>query len=131
MILDAGMAERPPILVGIDFSAGARPAVRWATCLARQLSVPLVAAHVTNEERFDWRPDQLGWMGDVGLDPAASIVQRGVPWIELSRISQTIGATILVVGSHGSSGYQPVVPGSTTVLLLTRSQRPVLVVPGA
>ena len=124
------MAGRGPIVVGTDFSAGAMAAVGWARSIARQLAVPLFAVHVTERSGSAWHPEQLRWMADVGLDPEAVIVRRGVAWIELSRFSETIDASLLVVGSHGGSGYQPVVPGSTTVLLLTRSQHPVVVVPG-
>jgi nucleotide-binding universal stress UspA family protein len=125
------MAQLAPILVGIDFSAGATPAVLWASTLAQRLAAPLVAVHVTDQDGWSWRPEQLGWMGEVGLDPEALIVRRGVAWIELSRFSQVIDAMMLVVGSHGGSGFQPMTPGSTTALLLTRSHRPVLVVPGS
>jgi nucleotide-binding universal stress UspA family protein len=123
------MAGRGPIVVGIDFSAGARAAVGWARELARQLAVPLSAVHVSERSDPGWHPEQLRWMAEVGVDPDALIVRRGVAWIELARFSETIDASFLVVGSHGRSGYQPVVPGSTTVLLLTRSHQPVVVVP--
>jgi nucleotide-binding universal stress UspA family protein len=125
------MSGQEPIVVGIDFSAGATHAVSWASSLARQMAVPLVAVHVTARARWEWRPEHLAWMSDVGLDPETSIVRRGVAWIELTRFAQAIDARFLVVGSHGGSGYQPMVPGSTTVLLLTRSDRPVFVVPDA
>ena len=125
------MSGPEPIVVGIDFSPGASGAVAWASALAEQLAVPLVAVHVTARAHGEWRPEQLAWMSDAALEPETLIVRRGVPWIELARFSEEIDARILVVGSHGRSGYQPIIPGSTTVLLLTRSHRPVLVVPEA
>jgi nucleotide-binding universal stress UspA family protein len=124
------MAEQASILVGIDFSPGSARAVLWARSLAQALQVPIHAGHITDEDQWDWTPDRLGWMGETRLDPETLIVRRGVPWIELSRLSVDVEASILVVGSHGMSGFQPVTPGSVTALLLTRSQRPVLVVPG-
>lgn len=125
------MAKHPPILVGIDFSPGAARAALWAKSLAQALEAPLLVIHVTDQVSADWTPDGLRWMDQVGLDPEALVIRRGVPWLELSRFSSEIEASILVVGSHGQSGYQPVTPGSVTGLLLSRSQQPVLVVPGA
>ena len=121
--------ERAPIVVGIDFSDGSAAAAMWACTLAQRMGAPMVAVHVAEQDRWEWVPEQVGWMGRVGLDPHAVVVRSGTPWVELSRHGAEARAMMLVVGSHGAGGRQPLAPGRTTELLLARSRQPVLVVP--
>jgi nucleotide-binding universal stress UspA family protein len=123
------MKQRGKVLVGIDFSPSSAVAAVLASTMAERLGAPLAALHVSDSPAWDWRPDRMGWMGEVGFDPEALIVRPGVPWVELSRYSTEIDAMILVVGAHGCSGFQPIALGSTTTMLLAHARRPILVAP--
>lgn len=120
---------KAPILVGIDFSDGAATAVAWADALAELFDAPLVACHVADRERGPWDEEELLWLASVGVPPDRVAVRQGVPWIGLSRLADEVRATLLVVGSHGVKGYQPLFPGSTTGQLLSKARQPILVVP--
>lgn len=98
--------------------------------MGRRLGAPVVAVHVVLNEGATPGPSGWEeWMKRMEVKEESLVFRAGVPWIELSRHGDELGAQMLVVGSHGQSGFQPVVPGATTVMLLTRSRRPVLVVP--
>lgn len=120
--------DQTPILVGIDFSDGAAAAVSRAALLGRQFGAPVVALHVVEGADRDWSAEQLAWMEALALNPERVIARRGVSWMELARVADEIRAGMVVVGSHGRTGYQPLCPGSTAWRLLTRSHQPVLVV---
>jgi nucleotide-binding universal stress UspA family protein len=52
----------------------------------------------------------------------------GAPWVVLAREAHACSARVLVMGSHGRSGFQPLAPGATTRKLLVSAPCPVLVV---
>lgn len=118
------------ILVGIDFSAGAAAALREARSLAWSLDSVLDLVHVVQgSPNGHWTSDPAAvtWMRAAHLSPRTLVVRRGVPWVELARRADETGAAIMVVGSHGRSGYQPVALGSTAARLAVAAPCPVLV----
>jgi nucleotide-binding universal stress UspA family protein len=123
--------EPARILVGTDFSEGATRALDAARRFAEPLNAELDVVHVV--ERFslgDWRSDEAssGWLTRAGVDVSHVIVRTGFPWVELVRQADDTGPTMIVVGSHGSSGFQPLTLGSTAARLGILSPYPVLVV---
>lgn len=117
------------ILVGVDFSdAGAR-ALEEARSLARALGAEPELLHVTTAPR-GWLADDeaTAWMEREGVEPTSLGVRHGTPWVELARGAAERGALLIVVGSHGRGGYQPVALGSTALRLTMAATRPVLVV---
>lgn len=119
------------ILVGIDFSDGAARAVEEARRLAERVGAELLAVHVLQGyQGRAWQPvpEQLLWMEAQGLDPSAVVVRRGLPWVELVREAEYGSAWLIVVGSHGASGFQPVALGSTAARLAILSPYPVVLV---
>jgi nucleotide-binding universal stress UspA family protein len=119
------------ILVGVDFSDGSARAVAEARGLAVRLGGELVGLHV--EESFARSGSDDGSMRAelaerVGLRPADLLVRRGFAWMELVRYAREIEPLVVVVGSHGASGFQPLALGSTAARLGVLSPYPVLVV---
>lgn len=125
----AGGEQRMKILVGTDYSPGAAAAWHHATQLARRFGAELVVIHVAVSDRDDMDGRAARWCGEVGADPASVRVRRGLPWVELSRCADELGADLIVVGSHGDTGYQPLSLGSTAARVGLCAAPPVLVVP--
>lgn len=139
-----------PVLVGVDGSASATQAVRWAAREAGRRRVPLVLMHV-------WTPvpvavphpatlgpyeDGLVEQGRELLAEAATAAQEAAP--DVSTTTQLIGgsvagrligrsasADLLVLGSRGLGGFSGLVVGSIAVAATTHGHCPVVVVRGA
>jgi nucleotide-binding universal stress UspA family protein len=121
------------ILVGIDYSEGSARALHEARALAAKLGGELVGLHVVESFRRDGdgraaagrareaRPGAVGFEGRVE-------VRQGFAWMELVRYAREIDPVMIVVGSHGASGFQPLALGSTAARLGVLSPYPVLVV---
>lgn len=122
------------ILVGTDFSDGAALALETARGLAERLGARIEIVHVV--ERYgdvDWLTDgaALEWLARLGVDRDALAVRSGFPWVELVRHAHDCAPIMIVVGSHGSSGFQPLALGSTAGRMGVLSPYPVLVVTGS
>jgi nucleotide-binding universal stress UspA family protein len=121
----------PCILVGTDFSAGAAAALAEARRIAAPLGLELAVVHVVEGYGAGtWRAggEAERWLADGAVRLDDLVVRSGLPWIELVREAERTGAAMLVVGSHGRSGFQPVALGSTATRLGILSPRPVLLV---
>jgi nucleotide-binding universal stress UspA family protein len=117
------------ILTGIDFSEGALAALWEARELARLMRLELRLMHV--EERGSDSNDReamSGWLEAAEVDPASVGLRVGQPWIELAREAADTGAGMLVVGSHGHRGRQPIGLGSTAACLGLIAPCPLVVV---
>jgi nucleotide-binding universal stress UspA family protein len=60
---------------------------------------------------------------------ASSEVREGHPATETVRVAQEVGADLIVMGTHGRTGFQRFVLGSVTETVLRRAPCPVLTVP--
>ena len=123
--------DQPCLLVGTDFSAGAAAALAEARRLAQRMNCAVRVVHVVEAERAsDWRPspEARQWLTTAQLDEAALDVRFGRPWVELARCADSCKPAFVVVGSHGSSGYQPVSMGATAERLSLSARHPVLLV---
>ena len=121
-----------PILVGLDFSDGSARALAEAWSLAGRLGLKVVALHVAEgfpaaaEPALD--PAARRRLERARLAGATVEVRHGYPWVELVRYAHEIEPAMIVVGSHGASGFQPLALGSTAARLALLSPFPVLVV---
>lgn len=119
------------VLVGTDFSPGAAAALEEARRLAARLGCPVHVVHVVESEApRDWRPTgrEQGWLSEAELDEASLHVRFGAAWAELARYADRCRPAMLVVGSHGASGYQPVSVGTTAERLTLNARHSVLLV---
>jgi nucleotide-binding universal stress UspA family protein len=144
------MTFRPSVLCPIDFSDDARGALRYAGAIAAHFRSPLTLlavndplleeaaalaagpAHLTNDTRRELerffshtfeRPPQPS--SDIRLE-----VVSGKPAPEILRISRDRPCDLIVMGSHGSTGFRKLFFGSTTERVLRETSVPVLVTPG-
>lgn len=58
------------------------------------------------------------------------IVRHGKPFAEILEFSKERSADLIVVGSHGRTGIEHVMIGSTSERLVRRAKIPVLIIPG-
>jgi nucleotide-binding universal stress UspA family protein len=123
------------LLVGIDFSGGATAALRAAERIARRLgaSVRLAYAIEPGSAVGGSVPRAAaGWLATMGYERRQLTILSGRPGTALAREAQRVGAALIIVGSHGTSGFQPLALGSTAARLPLVAPCPVLVVgPGA
>jgi nucleotide-binding universal stress UspA family protein len=133
------------IVVGVDGSATAQEALRWAIALGDTLGVAIVAVHAlgTLDRWHDpdasarsWRRSvsdliERTWCAPLGraTSPHRVEVREGHPVDVLSTATAVEDAGLLVVGSRGMRSDPARALGSTSLQVLQWAQVPVLVVP--
>lgn len=143
------MIRAPSVLCPVDFSENSRGALRYAAAIASHLGARLTLLAVNDPllveaTQLAAGPDHLvedtirhvetfcrqtlggnlQTLGDVRLEVAA-----GKPAAEILRMSRERGADLVVMGSHGSTGFRKLFFGSTTERVLRETTVPVLVTP--
>jgi nucleotide-binding universal stress UspA family protein len=141
---------RPSVLCPLDFSESSRTSLQYAARIAAHFGSrltllvandPLLGeaaelaagpSHLVDDtvremerffrETFEQNPEGLT---DVRLEVAI-----GKPAPEILRISREQDADLVVMGSHGASGFRKLFFGSTTERMLRETAVPVLVTPG-
>ena len=139
--------RRRPVVVGVDGSATARHAVRWAAARARRDGLPLRLVHayqlplgaptgVTQEESVldTLRRNGRRWLGQA-RDVAAVVVPGLSVETELVAMPATTGlmreseeASVLVLGNQGRSALADLLMGSTALALSGHAHCPVVLV---
>jgi universal stress protein E len=144
------MILRPSVLCPIDFSDSSRGALRYAAAIAAHFGATLTllavndpllqeadeftgVAHLTADTRgdleqffsqtFSARPHGVA---DVRLE-----VTIGKPAPEILRVSHEKHGDLIVMSSHGQTGFRKLFFGSTTERVLRETTVPVLVTPGS
>ncbi len=149
------MAVNGPIVVGVDGSDAAGVALRWALEEARLRSARVVAVHawsfVPPQPIGD--PGMLAMpAGDLpgqlsaereaaqaGLDQALEELVGSAADVEVERklvegdagdvlVAESQNASLLVVGSHGRSGFKAAILGSVSRHVVNHAACPVVVV---
>jgi nucleotide-binding universal stress UspA family protein len=143
------------IVVGVDGSTASREALRWAAQQARLRGARLVAVHAwayvpmapigdpgmipmpAVDLPHHVEAEQAAARAD--LDAATAEVLGAEPAIEIERrlvegdarevlVSESAGAELVVVGSHGHSGIKAALLGSVSRHVVERAACPVVVV---
>jgi len=138
------------ILVAIDYSENSNYAFNYALELAKQFNGELTLMHVIHEpvdmarilfpylsyeqlenaimedgakmmEKFC--TEQMG-----GFINYKTAVAKGIPYQEIVRKSQETGATLLVIGTHGYTGVDHLIFGSTAERVVRSASCPVLTI---
>jgi nucleotide-binding universal stress UspA family protein len=143
------MILRPSVLCPIDFSGSSRGALRYAGVIAAHFGARLTLlavndplleeadhvsgpAHLAEDttrdlERFSRQifAERPHGIADVRLE-----VATGKPAPEILRVSHEKGCDLIVMSSHGLTGFRKLFFGSTTERVLRETTVPVLVTPG-
>jgi len=137
------------ILAPTDLSKLSRAAVRYALEMAREQDAEVVAYHVISEDG--------DWFGkDDGLNPAAAlvpqqkerlhefikenfadmvgkvniteVVEAGVPYNKIVKKAEEEKADLIVMSTHGRTGFEQIMLGSVTAKVVARAGCPVLTI---
>lgn len=141
------------ILCPVDFSQYSHRALDYAVAMAKWYEATVTALHVfpmapvvdmmpsigvgglpplafTEEDREALRT-RLREFSPAAIEPCVDLVVEQAPDIRTEILDQADArkADLIVVGSHGRSGFQHLLLGSTTERILRKARVPVLVVP--
>lgn len=141
------MPKSRKFLVPIDFSKGSEAALDYAIAMARENKGRLILLHVvpaamvypSEGTRFDLytllerdaRADLARLMKRKKLSPASVqiILTRGVNPAEIiAQQAKKLGATMIIIGSHGRTGLPRLLLGSVAERTLRLAHCPVLIV---
>jgi nucleotide-binding universal stress UspA family protein len=138
----------PPVIVcAVDFSEHSRLALRYGVRVAEHFRATLLAVNVIDPllvaaaqaRRLEVVPDVQRELSafvassvpalDDKVGAVKTVVAVGDAPDELVRIADEANADLIVLGTHGVTGYQRLVLGSVTAQVLRRTDRPVLAIP--
>lgn len=147
------MTAMQRVLCPVDFSDGCRHGVDVAVALARGAGGRLTALHVlqpvpalvpftdplshppglwTPEDIESVRKDVLRFVAGEGAGsgvPVEALCVEGNPAREILRTAEAVPADVIVMGTHGRSGFTRLLLGSVTEKVLRHAPCPVLTVP--
>ena len=138
------------ILTAIDFSESSDFAFEYALTLARQFQAELTVMHVINEPvdlRGFYVPhisfEQLEKEIEEGAEKMmekfcqtkmgdftkyATAIVAGIPYEEILRKAEETGASLIVLGTHGRTGIDHLIFGSTAERVVRSATCPVLTI---
>jgi len=138
------------ILTAIDFSENAEYAFAYALTLATQFQAELTIMHVINEPvdlRGFYVPhisfEQLEKEIEEGAEKMMekfcqtqlgdftnykTVIGTGIPYEEIIRKAEETGASLIVLGTHGRTGLDHLIFGSTAERVVRSASCPVLTI---
>ncbi len=138
------------ILYPTDFSDGARAAMDHAVSLARDYNAKLILLYVIQDISLaEWYVPSSPYIADLVEDMRKSardamdkwgaevsskvkdfekMVVRGVPFVEIIKTARGKNADLIVMGTHGRTGIEHVLFGSTAEKVVRKASCPVLTV---
>jgi nucleotide-binding universal stress UspA family protein len=146
------MSSLNSVLCAVDLSELSIPALAWADAVSQWYRSELRVLHVVpsfeptalpsgalfepvqflypmTEEQIQERLRDAMRMSGVSADRATAVAKAGNPVDVIVDQAQAIGADLVVMATHGRSGWNRVMLGSVTEKVLRRVQCPVLTVP--
>jgi nucleotide-binding universal stress UspA family protein len=139
------------ILCPVDFSETSKRAFEYALALAGQLGAELEVIHVLQlpaytlpEGGFELTPDfetdlsnrlrrQLDEFTKQPAQPSVKVTSalyEGIPYVEITRAAKKHGADLIVIGTHGRTGFSHLLMGSVAERVVRTSEVPVLSIHG-
>ncbi len=138
------------ILFPTDFSQGARAAMDYALSLAQDYKAKLILLYVIQDISIaEWYiPSSISaadlvadmqksasremekWAAEAGVKVpnVEKLIERGVPFVEIIKVAKERHADLLVIGTHGRTGIDHMLFGSTAEKVVRKSPCPVLTV---
>jgi universal stress protein A len=142
------VAESPPvfrlkkILVPLDFSSCSNKALQYAIPFARQFGAELVLAHVIQPylplsevapleaESAAYARENLAALQKAVGDavPSRILLRWGDPHREIIDVAKEFGIDLIILSTHGHTGLEHLLLGSTTEKVVRHAGCPVLIV---
>ena len=143
------MIDIKKVLFATDFSKGSEKAFSYALSLARKYGARLDVVHVVQEmldmtgfyvphisvEVIEKEMEEAAEnkIKDFCKDKIKGVeyeahVKRGTPFKEIIETAEAVGSQVIVIGTHGRSGIDHVLFGSTAEKVVRKSTIPVLTV---
>ncbi len=138
------------ILFPTDFSNGARAAMDHAISLAKDYQAKLILLYVIQDISIaEWyipsslsvadlvedmqksaRQEMDKWIAEVSkqVKDVEKMVVRGVPFVEIIQTAKERNADLIVIGTHGRTGIDHMLFGSTAEKVVRKASCPVLTV---
>ncbi|MDI6767751.1 MAG: universal stress protein [Bacteroidota bacterium] len=138
------------ILVPIDFSEHSKNALQFAISFARQFNAEIILVYVVEPTIYpaDFSfgqvavpsiENELRERGKVELNqlvetqiaetlPARTIVRRGKPFLEIIKTASEEDVDLIIIATHGHTGVEHLLFGSTAEKVVRKAPCPVLVV---
>jgi nucleotide-binding universal stress UspA family protein len=138
------------ILFPTDFSNGARAAMDHALTLAKDYKAKLILLYVIQDvsiaewyipsslsvtdlleemQKSAWKEmDKWGAEASAAVPEVEKLVVRGVPFVEIIRTAKEHNADMIVIGTHGRTGIDHMLFGSTAEKVVRKAACPVLTV---
>lgn len=120
------------ILVGYDNSPSSSVALEKAAEIAKKTSARLNVVYVEIAGHF---PDGESAEAHVAREIAPSglsfqmYIRQGKPYAEIVKVSKEIGADLVLIGTHGHSGFMASWIGTTAFRVVSSCECPVITVP--
>jgi nucleotide-binding universal stress UspA family protein len=144
------MMQFKRILVAIDFSDNSSYAFDYALSLARQSDSELFLLHVINEPvdlrgfyvphiSFEQLEKEIAAGASVMMDDFCrekladyanfkTFIVSGTPFDEIIRKAEEVAASLIVIGTHGRTGIDHIIFGSTAERVVRGATCPVLTI---
>ena len=138
------------ILVPIDFSEHSKNALRHAISYAKQFDAELLLMYVVEptvnaadlsfgQVALPSNEKELRQRGKTGLEDLAkkqvgkrarvrTIIRTGKPFVEIINVAREEKIDLVIIATHGHSGVEALLFGSTTEKVVRKAHCPVLVV---
>jgi nucleotide-binding universal stress UspA family protein len=138
------------ILFPTDFSQGARAAMDHAISLAKDYQAKLILLYVIQDisiaewyipstlsvtdlvedmQKSAWKEmDKWGTEAAADVKDVEKMVVRGVPFVEIIKTAKEKNADLVVIGTHGRTGIDHMLFGSTAEKVVRKAACPVLTV---
>ena len=138
------------ILFPTDFSNGARAAMDYALSLAQDYKAKLLLLYVIQDisiaewyipstlsvadlvedmQKSAWKEmDKWAAEATSRVKDVEKLVERGVPFVEIIRIAREKNADMIIIGTHGRTGIDHMLFGSTAEKVVRKAPCPVLTV---
>lgn len=141
---DAGLPvfRLKKILVPVDFSTRSKKALHYAISLARQFGAELTVLHVVQsyppipemgpvdvESVQDAHEELAVFQEAIGQAVASkTVVRTGTAYEEIIKASKELDIDLIVLSTHGRTGLEHVLLGSTAEKVVRHAGCPVLIV---
>jgi nucleotide-binding universal stress UspA family protein len=119
------------ILVGFDNSPSAKSAIEKAVNISERFESQIQAVYVVKNSKDSRKEEVIQFIEELSTRRNVDIelIERhGRVYKEISTLEREVGADLIIVGTHGSDGWQPFWIGSNAFRIVSSSNCPVITI---